>query len=122
MKWKVIYFILWGLCTILYFLPWASTSEKMYIGLNFTVPFSFTYLIGIIIGLVVLLTRTSPVALTVIAGIMMFIGVIGAWFTMTLLEALGEEVSIEGGLVLAFFMSLIYTSIGAYAGKKMTKE
>jgi len=53
---------------------------------------------------------------------MMFIGVIGAMSGIALLEALGATVKIEGGLGLAFFISLIYTTTGAYIRNKMTNE
>jgi len=100
-------------------------GEKITTGWGFTIPFSFTYLIGILLGLIVLLIKFRPVIVTIIAGILMIIGVIGAVIGMGLAELVGaltgEEVSSEAGLGFAFLMSLVYTVMGSYAGRKMVE-
>jgi len=39
-------------------------------------PFSSTYVIGILIGLVVLITRFKPVAMTIVAGVLTILGLV----------------------------------------------
>jgi len=78
-KWRIIYGILWLLTVIAYSVPWARAGDKVFVGWNFTIPFSITYLIGILLGLIVLVTRFKPITMTVIAGILMLLGVVGAY-------------------------------------------
>ncbi len=119
-----------------YSTPWARIGADVYVGWNFTVPYSFTYVIGIVIGLVVLATRAFPVALTVVAGLLMLLGVFGAVYgisevkaTFTIIGAFGKlqgvetpEVETEWGLGFAFVIAIVYTVAGAYVGKKMSKH
>jgi len=120
---RVIYGILWFLTVIVYSIPWARTNGKIYTGWHFTVPFSFTYLIGIILGLIVLLTKKWKFSLTIVAGILMILGVLGAIFGYALAKALasitGKSVSTEAGSGLAFLLSIIYTVVGALVARKM---
>lgn len=122
-KWHVAYFIVWLLTTVAYSLPWARAGEKVFVGWNFTIPFSITYVIGMILGLIVLLLKYKPVALTIVAGILMFLGIVGASLGFGLAGVLGaltgEKVTTEAGIGLAFLATIIYMVLGAYAGKKM---
>ena len=124
--WRLAYGILWLLTLVAYSIPWGRMGEKITTGWGFTIPFSFTYLIGILLGLIVLLIKFRPVIMTIIAGILMAVGVIGAVIGIGLAELVGaltgEEVSSEAGLGFAFLMSLIYTVMGSYAGKKMIEK
>jgi hypothetical protein len=125
-KYRAIYAVLWLLTVIAYSLPWASADGKVFTGWSFTVPFSFTYVIGMLLGLIVLLTKFKPVAMTIFAGILMLLGVFGAVFGYALAAALagltGAKVSTEAGGGLALIASMIYMVAGAYVGKKMVKK
>ena len=122
-KERIIYGILWILATIAYFLPWARAGDKVFVGYEFTVPFSFTYLIGIILGLIVLATKWAKVPMTLVAGILMILGVLGAVFGFAMAGALagftGETVAMESGMGLAFLLSLIYTIVGTIIARKI---
>ncbi len=122
-KARVIYGVLWILATIVYFLPWAKVDDRVFTGYAFTVPFSFTYLIGIILGLIVLATKWAEVLMTLIAGILMILGVFGAMFGFTIVGALAgftsETATMEAGIGLAFLLSIIYTIAGTIAARKI---
>jgi len=75
MKYRVVYAVLWLLTVVAYFIPWTSINGKTYIGLNFTLPFSITYVIGILLGLIVLIASFKPVAMTIATGILMLLGI-----------------------------------------------
>jgi len=120
---RVFYGILWFLATLAYFLPWAKVDSEVYTGWHFTVPFSFTYLIGITLGLVVLVTEWKKVAMTIIAGILMMLGVLGGMFGYAIGEALvglaGKTAATDVGFGIAFLFSIIYTVAGALVAKSM---
>ncbi len=118
MRWRIAYAVMWLMTVIAYSLPWARVDDKVYIGWNFTAPFSITYLIGIILGLVVVAVKFRPVTMTVIAGILMILGVTGAILGLSIAGIFGVARA-EAGMSLAFLLSLIYTVAGAYIGKKM---
>ncbi len=120
MKWRIAYTVLWLLTVVAYSLPWARLNDKIYVGWNFTVPFSITYLIGIILGLVVIVTKFKPITMTIIAGVLMILGVASASFGILIFGFFGAKT--EAGVGLAFLLSLIYTVAGAYIGKKMSIE
>lgn len=123
MNYRVVYAILWLLTVIAYSIPWATANGQTFVGWNFTMPFSITYLIGIILGLVVLLLRFKPVVMTIVAGILMLLGIAGAELglgTASILTGIvGGEAKAEAGMGLAFIVSIIYTVLGAYVGKKL---
>ncbi len=123
MNYRVVYAILWLLTVIAYSIPWATANGQTFVGWNFTIPFSITYLIGIILGLVVLLLRFKPVVMTIVAGILMLLGIAGAELGLgtasILMGIVGGEAKAEAGMGLAFIVSIIYTVLGAYVGKKL---
>jgi hypothetical protein len=108
---------------IAYSLPWATVDSKLYVGWNFTIPFSITYFIGLLLGLIVLIVKFKPVMMTIIAGILMLLGIVGAFLglgTLTILAGfVGSKVNTEAGIGFALIMSIIYTVLGAYVGKKL---
>ncbi|MEM3975114.1 MAG: hypothetical protein QW320_12160 [Ignisphaera sp.] len=127
MKWRIIYGILWLLTVIMYSLPWAKVNDEIYTGWNFTLPFSVTYLIGILLGLIVLIVRYKPVLMTIVAGVLMILGVVGTSVgfggVMAIIGGLvGAKVSWEAGIGGAFLFAMIYMVAGAYAGKKMVMK
>ena len=69
MKYRIVYATLWLLTVIAYSVPLVSIDGKTYIVWDFTAPFSITYLIGILIGLVVLITGFKPVTVTLSQGL-----------------------------------------------------
>jgi len=77
-NYHAVYAFLWLLAVIAYSLPWATVDFRSYVGWNLTVPFSITYLIGLLLGLAVLVARFEPVTMTIIAGVLMLLGVAGA--------------------------------------------
>ncbi|MCC6014134.1 MAG: hypothetical protein LM564_00325 [Desulfurococcaceae archaeon] len=77
-SYRAVYAFLWLLTAIAYSLPWATVDGMSYVGWNLTVPFSITYLIGLLLGLVVLVAGFKPVTMTIIAGVLMLLGVAGA--------------------------------------------
>jgi hypothetical protein len=111
-KYRVVYAILWLLAVIAYSLPWATVDGNSYVGWNFTIPFSITYLIGLLLGLVVLIVRFKPVAMTIVAGVLMLLGVVGAFLGLGALAILaglaGGRASPEAGIGLALVVSIIY--------------
>ena len=125
MRYRIIYAVLWLLTVVAYSMPWASIDGEMYTGWSFTLPFSFTYLIGILIGLVVLITKFKPIAMTIIAGILMILGLVGASLGYGLAAALAgimeAKVTTEAGMGFAFIAIILYMIVGAYAGKKMVQ-
>jgi len=123
MKGRVIYGILWVLTVVAYSLPWASIDGKSYTGWAFTLPFSITYLIGMILGLIVLITKRWAFSLTIVAGVLMLLGIAGAvigWGMAAALEVfIGGKVIMEVGVGLAFILSIIYLICGAIIAKRM---
>ena len=121
--WRVFYAVLWLVTLIAYSVPWAMINGEPYTGWSFTIPFSFTYLIGLLIGLIVLIIRYKPVLMTIIAGILMILGIIGAFIGFGMVAVLGglagAEVELGAGLGGSFLLSIIYMVAGSYAGKKM---
>ena len=126
MGWRITYAVLCVLALVAYFMPWATMGDTSYSGWSGIVPFTFTYFIGLIIALVVLFTRYKAVGLTIFAGILMFIGVLGgiaiAGVAGGLSEAAGGGAAhTGGGMVFAFLISVAYTILGAIAGNKFKK-
>jgi len=122
MKYRIIYAVLWLLTVIAYSMPWVSVNGKSFVGWNFTVPFSITYVIGIVLGLIVLTVKFKPITMTIVAGILMILGVAGAMFASViggLAGLMGTEMKTEAGMGFAFILSIVYTVAGAYIGKKM---
>ena len=124
MKWRFFYGILCALTLVAYVLPWARIGDKAYTGLQFTLPFSFPYLVGLMLAFVVLFTTYRPVGLTITAGILLLVGVFGGIIGVAIVSAVARladksSYEIRSGLVLAFLMSILYTIIGSIAGNKM---
>lgn len=90
--------------------------------MNFTIPFSITYFIGIVLGLVVLIVKFRPVTMTIIAGVLMILGVVGAMLGCGIAAMLAglawAQVRTEAGMGFAFLLSIVYTVAGAYIGRK----
>jgi ribosomal protein L40E len=122
-KESVIYAILWFLTILAFSIPWYSGNGETYTGWNFVIPFSATYLIGILLGLIVLITKRWAFGLTIAAGILMILGVVGAGIGGAIGELVGEltgaEASSEPGIGLAFLISLAYLVGGSILGKRM---
>jgi len=123
MKHRVIYAILWLLTVIAYSIPWATADGQTFVGWNFTVPFSITYVIGILLGLIALIVRYKSVSMTITAGILMILGVVGALvscYSMGVLSgSTATKVHIEAGVGFAFILSIVYMVAGAYFSKRM---
>jgi len=98
----------------------------MYTGWNFTIPFSFTYVIGILIGLIVLITRFKPVTMTIVAGVLTILGLVGAFLGYGLAVVVGglagAKVTTKAGMGFAFISLMLYMVAGAYVGKRMVQR
>jgi len=120
---RAVYGILWFSTLVAYSVPWARVGEEIYTGWSFTIPFSITYLIGLVLGLVVLITTWHPVAMTIAAGILMLMGVVGSCIALGLADVLGtfigEKVRVEAGIVFALIAPVIYMLLGAVVGRRM---
>lgn len=120
MKWRIIYGLLCTLIIISYSLPWSVIGDKTYNGWQMMLPCSFAFFIGLILSLVVLFVNFKPVTLTIIAGVLLILGVFGG------LVGIGVSmVVIKGetgyGLGLSFLVSIVYTIVGSVVGNKMKK-
>lgn len=119
---RIFYAILWILTVLAYSVPWARAESTVFVGWNFTIPFSITYVIGIILGLIVLATKRWAFGLTILAGILMLLGIVGAAFGYGIMAALGpfagERIELEAGIGLAFLLSIIYMIGGAILVRK----
>lgn len=104
MKWRLLYALLWLLTVVAYSVPWMSATSawggaEVFTGWSFTIPFSITYFIGMLLGLTVLLTRFSPVAATIASGVLMFLGIVGAGIGVGMAKAVGAVSKMVGGNV-----------------------
>ncbi|HQU07714.1 MAG TPA: hypothetical protein PK539_01495 [Candidatus Paceibacterota bacterium] len=127
MKWRIAYAVLWILALGAYFMPWSIWSTwgatpghfvvwKVMSGWNYLVPFSFPYLLGLIVGFVALFTRHSTIKLTAAAGILMLLGVLGGfWGIISLAVPIAPGPHAAIGLVLAFISSIAYPILSAAA-------
>ena len=123
---RLIYGLIWIIAVLAYSLPWASSGEEVFTGWSFTIPFSVTYLIGLLLGLVVLITKRSAFWLSLAAGILMILGVAAAGavgeFGGMLAELTGETWSWEPGVGFAFLWSVIFTIAGPAVGRRMNSD
>ena len=102
-------------------MPWFSIHGQIFPGWATILPFSFTYFLGLILGIVILSTTYKPVGLTIFAGILMIIGVFVTGAFVGLGAALSGGSQLSGGFALAFIVSIIYAIVGPIAGNKFKK-
>jgi len=126
MKWRVLYGILCLLALWAFLSPWTKIDGTTYTGLSFVVPFSLTYLIGLVLAFVVLFTAYRAVGLTITAGILMLLGVVGGVLGAGIAGGLAQVAGKTGahvatGLVSALLISIIYTIAGAIIGNRFKK-
>lgn len=106
------------IAVIAYFMPWINTVP----GWATILPFSFTYFIGLILGIVIFATEYKPVGLSIFAGILMIIGVIVTGVLVGLIYSLSPNgPQFQGGFTIAFLISLVYVILGPIAGNKFKK-
>jgi len=129
-KYRAIYAVLWLLTVIAFSAPWARFDDETYIGwrLLILLPFStlmYAYLLGMLIGLMVLVARSATqsvvVKLTIGAGGLMILGLVGA-FPVYIAAEIFHKVTIEAGMGFAFIAVMLYMVAGAYVGKKMVQR
>ncbi len=122
-KSTIIYALLWFLTIVAFSVPWYTVGGHTFTGWNFVIPFSASYLIGILLGLIVLITKRWAFGLTIVAGILMILGIVGAGIGGGISEALsgvsGQTTTAQGGIGFAFVISLVYLVGGAVLGKRM---
>ncbi|MEM2352306.1 MAG: zinc ribbon domain-containing protein [Thermoproteota archaeon] len=125
-RWLVVYGVLWLLTVIAYSVPWAKVDGKVFVGWNFTMPFSITYVIGMLLGLIVIIVKYRPVLMTIVAGVLMMLGLVGAAIGFGAAQIAGGltgvKVSWEAGPGWAFILTMLYMVAGAYAARKIPKS
>ncbi len=102
MNWRAIYVLLWLTSLLVCSAPWVCVGNKCWSGWNFTYPFSFTYLLGLLLQLVAALTYYSPVALSLLSGVLMLLGVMGAISGVVIAEVFLGNSPEQAGLGVAF--------------------
>jgi len=129
-KYRVIYAVLWLLTVVAFSVPWARFDDETYIGWRLLIflPFStlmYAYLLGMLIGLMVLTTRpitqSSVVKMTIMAGGLMIFGLVGA-FPVYMVAEIFHRVTIEAGMGFAFIASMLYMIAGAHVGRRMVQR
>jgi predicted PurR-regulated permease PerM len=122
-SYRAAYALLRLLTVIAYSLPWATVDGRPYVGWNLTVSFSTAYLMGLPLGLVVLVAGFRPVTMAIIAGVLVLLGVAGAFLGLgaaAVLAGLARgRANPEAGMGLALLVSMVYTVLGAYVGRKL---
>jgi len=114
---KLIHGLIWIPAFIAYFLPWIRLGEEVIRG--YSLPhklsiFSVVYLIGLLLGLVPLITKSEShyIFFSLIAGLLMVIGTIMILVPSLFIGAIFRTFGIQGvvglGLWIAFLWSLIY--------------
>jgi hypothetical protein len=83
---------------------------------DFFVPFSFTHLVGILLGLIVILVRKWKFVLTILAGILMILGVLGAVLNCLFFLKISTEL-----LWLPLLLSIVYLVFGSVLARKFKK-
>ncbi|KXB00248.1 hypothetical protein AKJ41_04220 [candidate division MSBL1 archaeon SCGC-AAA259O05] len=124
---RKIYGVIWVVATIAYFFPWFTTGPFTFTGWGLGNPYSVTYLLGIVIGGIVLLGRVKPFWLTIGGGIAMIFGVIRSYSGMTgkladVAGASGWKTSIETGFAFAFLMANAFLVLGGWISRRMTER
>ena len=126
MRWRIAYGVLVALTIVTYSMPWAKVGGEVYTGWSSLVPFSLTYFIGILLGMVVLFAQYKPIAFTVTAGISMLLGVIGGMIGNSIAGGLAHATgstptSVEAGVGLSFLMSMVFLVGGSVVARRLKK-
>jgi len=125
-KYRLIYGVIWLIAVIAYSIPWAQADGETFTGWAFTIPFSLTYLIGLLFGLIVLISKKWSFGLSLASGILMIVGVAGgvggAMVGQMVGELAGREFIALPGIGFAFLWSIIYTVVAPVVGKKMKEK
>ena len=119
--WRITYGVLVLVALIAYFMPWINTGTQLLPGWATILPFSFAYFIGLILGIVIFSTTYKPVGLTILAGILMIIGVIVTGALIGFTSAASGSSQFGGGFSIALIVSLVYVILGPIAGNKFKK-
>jgi hypothetical protein len=123
MFWKIVYAILILINIVSYSLTWYRVGEQKFSGWNMMVPFTITFFFGVLLGIVILFTNYKIIGLTILAGILMILGVIGGIIGAGLHAGVsGINYKIGDGLVLSFINSILYIILGPICGRKITKK
>ena len=124
MKWKITYGLLLLIVLIAYLLPWYKSADKTLSGIEFILPFTLTYFIGLILGVIVLFTSYKPIGITIVAGILILVGIIGGLIGSGIMGVIEENSQIEtgAGLVLAIIIFIPYIIVSSIAANKMKKS
>ena len=125
--WKITYGILVLIALVAFVMPWMNAGGQSIAGWEMIIPFSFTYLIGLILAIIILFTSYKPVGLTIFAGILMLIGVIASGTVVGFIAGMSQAAQTAGGpevgsgVGLAMLISLFYTILGPIAGNHFKK-
>jgi len=109
--------IVFILNVIAYFLPWVIVNGEVYTGWQFTVPFGAPCIIGFILSALSFKLRHRIRLLNIIAGILIFLGVIGSMTSIALARGIfvpfAQTISMGSGITLEFFLGIILIIVGA---------
>ena len=123
--WRITYGLLVLIALIAYFMPWINSGGQNIPGWATILPFSFTYFVGLVLGIVIFSTSYKAVGLSILAGILMISGVmitgvfIGLGVAFSQGTAGGSQFG--SGLGLAMIISLVYVILGPIAGNHFKK-
>jgi len=123
---RAVYSLLLLLCTTGYLLPWMGVGENGYAYAGWTLPTSFPYAIGLLIGFVVLVTGREPVELTAVAGVLMLIGILLTMLGAAVMAPLAREYHLtspylDTGVVLAALSTVLFIAVGPFVGENFKR-
>ncbi|GEM_PF-2578370 len=123
-KLRLILVVSWLLVFMAYLAPWSESNRGLHSGLGL-LPFTAPYLVGLVLGLLAVFTKTRRFSLVIAPSILMFTGillVISWWYGLALhyVATGGGIAELEPGIWLATAASLVYLllSIYVHASKK----
>ena len=106
---------------VLYFQPWLVINGQTLAGWTTIFPFSFFYFIGVVLTIIVSVTRYRAVGLSILAGIFMFGNSLVMGIFIGLLS-IDKMTKFGSGFAYAFFLSLLFLVLGPIFASKFTKS
>lgn len=120
MKPRMVYAVLWMLNLIACFMPWTRWTTGWMVLFFHIITMGGLYVTGLIVGLIVLVTKRHAVELTIISGIFMIIGTLCIMIYLLMRSiAFNIPEKPEFGLFAAYIFAVVYTIIGTIMSKKI---
>lgn len=98
----------WFLCLLAYLIPWAESNKGLLQGFNL-IPFTFPYLLGLLVGLLPIIAGGRRLFVAIVASILMLFGVLLVliyWYSLAL--HYGGVAELEVGIWIALVVPLLY--------------